>query len=629
MQIELVERARTGDHDAFSLLVRASGSRLYGIAKLILRDPDRAQDAVQDAFALAWRDVRALRDPGAWDAWLYRLTVNACYRSAKRNRRQEMAEVHLVTDEEHATATDFSAHVVERDRLGRELGRLPVDQRAVMVLHFYLDLPLTDVADILDIPTGTAKSRLHRGLATLRSALAVRAPRAPSDRGEVRMSQQMSLERMVADWMVDETAGGLPEHVFDQIVTTTSRRRPLPRWLAVLREPEMRAQSQVAVGVPRRPLILIGVALLLAAAVAIGVGAATLLRPQASTDVWPGFRGDASRAGLGVTGPVGNPVIRWTFPATGSVSSNIAVAGDLVLAPSDDGLLHALGIEDGRERWSFAGAAPMKGPLAIGDRAWVADGAGVVHAMTLPDGKSLWDSTSPYAAPSDLTVMDDRLYLGTRDGAVVAMDAASGREVWRQTIGTSPIHAPAVANGTIVIASDAGDAKALDPATGAVRWTAHASDAGIGTPVIAGDLVFVGAGADSTGSRLVAFDLASGAERWHDDRFLAAPAIAGDIAYTTGPDGLVSAIDRATGAVRWTGSLERQPPRTGRRRRRPSTSARIVCTRSSRWTSQRGASCGASTSTGRTRAASGWRGASCSSAPRPAPSTRSAETERR
>ena len=77
MQIELVERARTGDHDAFALLVRASGSRLYGVAKLILRDPDRAQDAVQDAFALAWRDVRALRDPGAWDAWLYSMTSAA------------------------------------------------------------------------------------------------------------------------------------------------------------------------------------------------------------------------------------------------------------------------------------------------------------------------------------------------------------------------------------------------------------------------------------------------------------------------------------------------------------------------------------------------------------------------
>jgi RNA polymerase sigma-70 factor, ECF subfamily len=177
MQLELVERARTGDHDAFSSLVKASAPRLYGAAKLILRDPDRAQDAVQEAFVLAWRHVRALRDPDAWDAWLYRLTVRACYRLARTTRRRDMAEVHLVTDEDGFPAdTDFSTHVAERDRLSRELGRLPVDQRAVMVLHFYLDLPLTDVADILDIPAGTAKSRLHRGLATLRTAMAAERP---------------------------------------------------------------------------------------------------------------------------------------------------------------------------------------------------------------------------------------------------------------------------------------------------------------------------------------------------------------------------------------------------------------------------------------------------------------------
>ena len=163
MQLELVERARHGDHDAFSDLVRASGSRLYGVARLILRDSDRAQDAVQEAYALAWRDVRALRDPGAWDAWLYRLTVRACYRQARTNRRRELTEIHLVTDHEVATAGDLGAQVAERDRLGRELGRLPVDQRAVLVLHFYLDLPLSHVAEILDIPAGTAKSRLHRG----------------------------------------------------------------------------------------------------------------------------------------------------------------------------------------------------------------------------------------------------------------------------------------------------------------------------------------------------------------------------------------------------------------------------------------------------------------------------------
>ena len=177
MQVELVERARAGDHEAFTALVSASAGRLYGAAKLILRDPDRAQDAVQEACVLAWRHVRALRDPEAWDAWLYRLTVRACYRLARTNRRREMAEVHLATDEAGFLAEfDLSTQVAERDRLSRELGRLPVDQRTVMVLHFYLDLPLTDVADILDIPAGTAKSRLHRGLAALRAELSAERP---------------------------------------------------------------------------------------------------------------------------------------------------------------------------------------------------------------------------------------------------------------------------------------------------------------------------------------------------------------------------------------------------------------------------------------------------------------------
>jgi len=171
MQVELVERARSGDHDAFSVLVRASTPRLNGAAKLILRDPDRAQDAVQEALVLAWRHLRALRDPGAWDAWLYRLTVRACNRLARTGRRRDAVELQLVADRESATANDFPEQLAERDRLGREPGRLPIDQRTVMVLHFYLDLPLTEAAEILDIPVGTAKFRLHRGLATLREAI--------------------------------------------------------------------------------------------------------------------------------------------------------------------------------------------------------------------------------------------------------------------------------------------------------------------------------------------------------------------------------------------------------------------------------------------------------------------------
>jgi RNA polymerase sigma-70 factor (ECF subfamily) len=176
MQRELVARAQAGDHDAFADLVRASFPRLYGAARLILRDPDRAQDAVQEAYMLAWRHVRALRDPGAWDAWLHRLTVRACYRSARTMRRRDLVELHILPDVEPSTTGDFAFSVAQRDLLGRALGRLPIDQRAVMVLHFYVDLPLPEVADILDIPVGTAKSRLHRGLEAMRSAMPVDSP---------------------------------------------------------------------------------------------------------------------------------------------------------------------------------------------------------------------------------------------------------------------------------------------------------------------------------------------------------------------------------------------------------------------------------------------------------------------
>lgn len=170
MQVELVERARSGDHDAFSVLVRASVPRLLGAATLILRDQDRAQDAVQEACVQAWRNVRALRDPGAWDAWLYRLTVHACYRSARTQKRRNVVELHVVPAYEPAD-DDTAAAIAEREWIGRELGRLPVDQRSVMVLHFYLDLPLTEAAEVLGIPVGTAKSRLHRGLEALRVAI--------------------------------------------------------------------------------------------------------------------------------------------------------------------------------------------------------------------------------------------------------------------------------------------------------------------------------------------------------------------------------------------------------------------------------------------------------------------------
>jgi RNA polymerase sigma-70 factor (ECF subfamily) len=185
MQRELVQRAQAGDHDAFAVLVRASSSRLYGAAKLILHDEDRAQDAVQEALVLAWKHVRALRDPDAWEGWLHRLNVRACYKAARTARRRTLVELHVAPDLEPVASTDLALTVADRDQIGRALGRLPIDQRAVLVLHFYIGLPLTEAADVLDIPVGTAKSRLHRGLESLRDSMADDAPR-PASRAEER-----------------------------------------------------------------------------------------------------------------------------------------------------------------------------------------------------------------------------------------------------------------------------------------------------------------------------------------------------------------------------------------------------------------------------------------------------------
>ncbi len=171
MQRDLVERAKSGDHEAFSELASASIGRLYAIATLILRDRDRAQDAVQEALVSAWKDMRALRDPEAWDAWLHRIVIRACYKSARRDRRRTEVELQVVPGPEPTRPFDLSASVAERDEMERELGRLPIDQRAVMVLHFYADLTLEQAAEILDIPLGTAKSRLHRGLRAIRESM--------------------------------------------------------------------------------------------------------------------------------------------------------------------------------------------------------------------------------------------------------------------------------------------------------------------------------------------------------------------------------------------------------------------------------------------------------------------------
>jgi len=184
MNRQLVERAIGGDFDAFSDLVAASASRQYAVATLILRDRERAHDAVQEALVRAWRGLSALRDPDAWDAWVHRLTVRACFESARRHKRRSLVELPAAPDQPVVEPARRDRAFAERDRVERELGTLPIDQRAVLVLHFYVGLPLTEVAMVLDIPPGTVKSRLHRGLETLRASMAGQRARPAQVRQE-------------------------------------------------------------------------------------------------------------------------------------------------------------------------------------------------------------------------------------------------------------------------------------------------------------------------------------------------------------------------------------------------------------------------------------------------------------
>ncbi|MFN8623349.1 MAG: RNA polymerase sigma factor [Chloroflexota bacterium] len=165
-----MEQAARGDHDAFAVLVHRSVTRLDALARLVLRDADLARDAVQEAFVRAWRDLPRLREPDRFDAWLRRLTVNACM-DATRTQRRRVVEVRLTADVRHPPVADGVAALADRDFLERALQRLPPDQRVLIVLRFHLDLTLPEAAEALDIPLGTAKSRLHRALATLRDTI--------------------------------------------------------------------------------------------------------------------------------------------------------------------------------------------------------------------------------------------------------------------------------------------------------------------------------------------------------------------------------------------------------------------------------------------------------------------------
>jgi RNA polymerase sigma-70 factor, ECF subfamily len=168
MDVDLVRRAQRGDEDAFAALVDATGDRLTGIARRILRDPSRADDAVQAALVAIWRNLPALRDPARFEAWSWRLTVNACREEVRRSSRWLP---NIFGSPVEASGPDAADDLADRDELERAFRDLSVEHRAVVVLRYFLELTPDEIARTLGIPGGTARSRLHHALRRLRAAV--------------------------------------------------------------------------------------------------------------------------------------------------------------------------------------------------------------------------------------------------------------------------------------------------------------------------------------------------------------------------------------------------------------------------------------------------------------------------
>jgi RNA polymerase sigma-70 factor, ECF subfamily len=157
----------TNRERAFAVLADSHLSRAYRLAAVLLGSPLEAEDAVQDAAVAAWRSFHSLRDVDRFDAWFDRILVNGC-----RDRLRKRGHVRLIPMEatREPSTTDRAGAVLERDALLVALAALPPQQRLVVVLRYFEDLSVEEIAQRTGERSGTVKSRLHYGLAALRAA---------------------------------------------------------------------------------------------------------------------------------------------------------------------------------------------------------------------------------------------------------------------------------------------------------------------------------------------------------------------------------------------------------------------------------------------------------------------------
>jgi RNA polymerase sigma-70 factor (ECF subfamily) len=160
--------ALTGASLDYVHAARAQVDDAYRLAGYLLGDATEAQDAVQDALVKAWRRWPSLRDPEAFKPWFDRIVVNVCRDRMRQHRTLRMVELDAAGEVESA---DVFGSMLVGDEVASAVARLAPDHRIVIALRYWRDMTLEQVAETLDLPLGTVKSRLHYALRALRAEL--------------------------------------------------------------------------------------------------------------------------------------------------------------------------------------------------------------------------------------------------------------------------------------------------------------------------------------------------------------------------------------------------------------------------------------------------------------------------
>ena len=176
---ELIALFRDGDPSAFEELVRRHEQRIYNLCLRMLGKPEDARDATQEAFLAALRKLSTFRGDSRFSTWLHRVAVNACYDTLRRRqRRPEEA----LPEEPGPAPGDLAEAAAEAVDVQQALQRIPEDFRAVLILHDVQDVGYEEIAEILGVPVGTVKSRLHRGRVAMGQLLqGTNGPSEPSE----------------------------------------------------------------------------------------------------------------------------------------------------------------------------------------------------------------------------------------------------------------------------------------------------------------------------------------------------------------------------------------------------------------------------------------------------------------